>query len=145
LNSGFRLWKKIRINSHNTNTPPKLPQIIKDFLGTISVLVSISEIVSVFIANTGRKKMFMTSTDWEFADADAMTQAGHDMWAQIKSAGAISFKAAQTGDNTARTVIIWPDAATAGAAIENLRAAAASMTDTKVIGSAMGELMVDYE
>ena len=89
--------------------------------------------------------MFMTSTDWEFADADAMTQAGHDMWAQIKSAGAISFKAAQTGDNTARTVIIWPDAATAGAAIENLRAAAASMTDTKVIGSAMGELMVDYE
>jgi hypothetical protein len=31
------------------------------------------------------------------------------------------------------------------AAIDNLRAAAASMTDTKVIGSAMGELMVDYE
>ena len=89
--------------------------------------------------------MFMTSTDWEFADADAMTQAGHDMWTQIKSAGAVSFKAAQTGDNTARTVIIWPDAATAGAAIDNLRAAAASMTDTKVIGSAMGELMVDYE
>ena len=39
--------------------------------------------------------MFMTSTDWEFADAEAMTQAGHDMWAQIKSAGALSFKAAQ--------------------------------------------------
>ena len=89
--------------------------------------------------------MFMTSTDWEFADAKAMTQAGHDMWAQIKSAGSISFKAAQTGDNTARTVIIWPDAATAGAAIDNLRAAAAAMTDIKVISSAMGELMVDYE
>ena len=54
MNSGFRLWKKIRINSHNTNTPPKLPQIIKDFLGTISVLVSISEIVSVFIAASQR-------------------------------------------------------------------------------------------
>jgi hypothetical protein len=26
-----------------------------------------------------------------------------------------------------------------------LRAAAAAMTDTKVIGSAMGELLVDYE
>ena len=89
--------------------------------------------------------MFMTSTDWEFADAEAMTQAGHDMQAQIKSAGALSFKVAQTSDNTARTVIIWPDAATAGAAIDNLRAAAAAMTDTKVIGSAMGELMVDYE
>ncbi len=89
--------------------------------------------------------MFMTSTDWEFSDADAMTQAGHDMWPQIKSAGAISFKAAQTGDNTARTVIIWPCAATAEAAIENLRAAAASMTDTKVNGTAMGELTVDYE
>ena len=89
--------------------------------------------------------MFMTSTDWEFADAKAMTQAGHDMWAQIKTAGAISFKAAQTGNNKARTVIIWPDAATAGAAIDNIRATAAAITDTKVIGSAMGELMVDYE
>ena len=89
--------------------------------------------------------MFMTSTDWEFADAKAMTQAGHDMWAQIKSAGAISFKAAQTGDNTARTVIIWPDAATAGAAIDNLRAAAAAMTDIKAISSTMGELMIDCE
>ena len=89
--------------------------------------------------------MFMTSTDWEFADAEAMTQAGHDMQAQIKSAGALNFKVAQTSDNTALTVIIWPDAATAGAAIDNIRAAAAAMTDTKVIGSAMGELMVDYE
>ena len=89
--------------------------------------------------------MFMTSTDWEFADAKAMTQAGHDMQAQIKSVGAISFKAAQTGDNTARTVIIWPDAATAGAAIDNLRAAAAAMTDIKVISSAMGKLMIDCE
>jgi len=89
--------------------------------------------------------MFMTSTDWEFTDAKAMTQAGHDMWAQIKSAGSISFKAAQTGDNTARTVIIWPDAATAGAAIDNLRASAAAMTDIKVISAAMGELMVDCE
>ena len=88
--------------------------------------------------------MFMTSTEREFADAEAMTQAGHDMWAQIKSAGALSFKAAQTVDNTARTVIIWPDAATAGAAIDNIRAAAAAMTDTRVIASAMGELMVDY-
>jgi len=119
--------------------------IIKEFVGTVSVLVTIYKIASVQLANTGRKEMFLTSTDWEFADADAMTQAGHDMWAQIKSAGAVSFKAAQTGDNTARTVIIWPDAATAGAAIDNLRAAAAAMTDTKVIGSAMGELMVDYE
>ena len=89
--------------------------------------------------------MFMTSTYQEFSDAKAMTQAGHDMWAQIKSAGAISFKAAQTGNNTARTVIIWPDAATAGAAIDNLRAAAAAMTDIKVISSAMGELMIDCE
>ena len=89
--------------------------------------------------------MFLTSTDWEFTDAEAMTQAGHDMWAQIKSAGAVSFKAAQTGDNTAQTVIVWPDAATAQAAIDDLRAAAAAMTDTKVIGSAMGELLVDYK
>ena len=27
--------------------------------------------------------MFMTSTEREFADAEAMTQAGHDMWRKL--------------------------------------------------------------
>ncbi len=88
--------------------------------------------------------MFMTNTDWEFTDAEAMTSVAHYMWPAIKKAGAISFRAAQTGANTARTYILWPDAETAYEAIDELRATTKKMTDTKVTGMAEGFLMVDY-
>ena len=88
--------------------------------------------------------MFMTNTDWEFTDAEAMTSVAHYMWPAIKKAGAISFRAAQTGANTARTYILWPDAETAYEAIDELRATAKKMTDTKVTGMAEGFLMVDF-
>ena len=88
--------------------------------------------------------MFMTNTDWEFTDAEAMTNVAHFMWPAIKKAGAISFRAAQTGANTARTYILWPDAETAYEAIDELRTTAKKMTDTKVTGMAEGFLMVDY-
>ena len=88
--------------------------------------------------------MFITNTDWEFTDAEAMTNVAHYMWPAIKKAGAISFRAAQTGANTARTYILWPDAVTAYEAIDELRATAKKMTATKVTGMAEGFLMVDY-
>jgi len=88
--------------------------------------------------------MFMTNTDWEFTDAETMTNVAHYMWPAIKKAGAISFRAAQTGANTARTYILWPDAETAYEAIHELRATAKKMTDTKVTGMAEGFLMVDF-
>ena len=88
--------------------------------------------------------MFITNTDWEFTDAEAMTSVAHYMWPAIKKAGAISFRAAQTGANTARTYILWPDAETAYEAIDELRATAKKMTDTKVTGMAEGFLMVDF-
>ena len=78
--------------------------------------------------------MFMTNTDWEFTDAEAMTNVAHFMWPAIKKAGA----------NTARTYILWPDAETAYEAIDELRATAKKMTDTKVTGMAEGFLVVDY-
>ena len=56
----------------------------------------------------------------------------------------ISFKAVQTGENTARTMIQWPDAATAQAAVDGLRAAAMEMTDTKVVATAGGETKLDF-
>ena len=41
-------------------------------------------------------------------------------------------------------MIVWPDAATAQAAIDGLRAAAMEMTDTKATGMTAGELMLDF-
>ena len=88
--------------------------------------------------------MFATFTDWEFSDMDAMTATGTAMWPKVRAAGAISFTATSTGPNTARTRIVWPDAATANAAIDGLRAAAMEMTDTKATGMAAGEVMLDF-
>ena len=88
--------------------------------------------------------MFATFTDWEFADMDAMVSTGNAMWPKVQAAGALSFKATATGKNTARTMIVWPDAATAHAAIDSLRAAAMTMTDTKATATTAGVLMLDF-
>lgn len=64
--------------------------------------------------------------------------------AEGTSCRALSFKATATGTNTARTMIVWPDSATAQAAIDGLRAAAMEMTDTKATGMTAGELMLDF-
>ena len=88
--------------------------------------------------------MFATFTDWEFSDIDAMTATDEAMRPKVQAAGALSFKATATGTNTARTMIVWPDSATAQAAIAGLRAAAMEMTDTKATGMTAGELMLDF-
>ena len=88
--------------------------------------------------------MFATFTDWEFADMDAMVSTGTAMWPKVQAAGALSFKATATGANTARTMIVWPDAAIAQAAIDGLLAAAMDMTDTKATATTAGELMLDF-
>jgi hypothetical protein len=73
-----------------------------------------------------------------------MTATGTAMWPKMQAAGAISFTATSTGPNTARTRIVWPDAATANAAIDDLRAAAMEMTDTKATAMAAGEEMLSF-
>ena len=90
------------------------------------------------------REMFATFTDWEFSDMNAMQATGTAMWPKVQAAGAISFKATSTGANTARTMIVWPDAATAQAAIDGLRATAMTMTDTKATAATAGEVMLDF-
>lgn len=82
--------------------------------------------------------MFTTFTDWEFDDISTVEATGSNMWPKMQAVGALSFKAVQTGENTARTMIQWPDAATAQAAVDDLRAAAMEMTDTRVVATAGG-------
>ena len=90
------------------------------------------------------REIFATFTDWEFSDMDAMQVTGTSMWPKMQGAGAISFKATATGAKTARTMVVWSDAATAQAAIDGLRSAAMEMTDTKVVATTAGEVMLDF-
>ena len=89
--------------------------------------------------------MFSTFTDWEFDDISTVEATGSTMWPKMQAVGALSFKAVQTGENTARTMIQWPDAATAQAAVDDLRAAAMDMTDTRVVATAGGETKLDFK
>ena len=88
--------------------------------------------------------MFATFTDWDFSAMNALQATGTAMGPTGQAAGAISFKATSTGANTARTMIMWPDAATVQAAIDGLRATAMTMTDTKATATTAGEVMLDF-
>ena len=87
--------------------------------------------------------MFATFTDWEFEDMDGATDIARGMWPMMQAAGATSFKATQTGENMVRTMLTWPDAETAQAAIERMRATALEKMPGKVISTSAGVLMVD--
>ena len=76
--------------------------------------------------------MFTTFTDWEFDDISTVEATGSNMWPKMQAVGALSFKAVQTGENTARTMIQWPDAATAQAAVDDLRVVATAGGETKL-------------
>jgi|TARA_B100001094_G_C17872767_1_gene642934 hypothetical protein len=89
------------------------------------------------------KKMFATFTDWEFEDINAAQETANQMFPKMRAAGASSFKATKTGENTIRTMTVWPDAATAQAAIEKMRAAALEQVSGKIVATSAGEIMVD--
>ncbi|MDB4017864.1 hypothetical protein N9493_07565 [Amylibacter sp.] len=87
--------------------------------------------------------MFATFTDWEFENMDGAPDTARSMWPMMQAAGATSFKATQTGENTVRTMLTWPDAETAQAAIERMRATALEKMPGKVISTTAGTIMVD--
>ena len=84
--------------------------------------------------------MFVTFNDWEFEDIDGAQETARGMWPMMQVAGATSFKATQTGENTVRTMLTWPDAETAQAAIERIRATALEKMPGKVVGTIMVDL-----
>ena len=81
------------------------------------------------------REMFATFTDWELSDIDAMPAIGMAMWPKVQAADAISFKATSTGANTARTIIVWPDAATAQTI---------AIFDTKAKATTASEVLLDF-
>ena len=85
--------------------------------------------------------MFVTNTDWEFVDVASVTSGGEQIWPVMKAAGATSFTAIQTSENSGRTMVVWPDAASAQAALDDVRAKAMELADMKMVGSAAGNLI----
>tara|TARA_B100000787_G_C16125155_1_gene264626 strand:+ start:519 stop:788 length:270 start_codon:yes stop_codon:yes gene_type:complete len=88
--------------------------------------------------------MFATFTDWEFDNINDAQKTANGMWPMMQAAGATRFTATQTGENTVRTMLVWPDAETAQAAIERMRATALEKMSGKVIDTSAGTLMIDF-
>ena len=60
------------------------------------------------------------------------------------AADSVSFNVKVTDENTGRTMIVWPDAATKHLAINDLRALVMEMMDTKALATTAGEVMLDF-
>mgnify|MGYP001235958843 CR=1 FL=1 len=87
--------------------------------------------------------MFVTFTEWEFDNIDAAQATARSSWPTMQAAGATNFKATQIGENTVRSMTLWPDSATAHAAIDKLRAAVLEQMSGKVTGTSSGNLILD--
>ena len=96
--------------------------------------------------------MYATSADWSF---DSMpdrfrikTQYGfqstsNDFPAEIKGMGALSFFYVQTSATTARSMTVWPDKATAQAALSRIREEFASESGQTIVSVCEGEVLVN--
>ena len=87
--------------------------------------------------------MYVTFTDWHMDNPEDGVETANAMWPQMQEAGATAFYGVKTGDQEARTMTIWPDQATAQAAIGRLRESGAQMAGSRVIGSAMGSALFE--
>ena len=87
--------------------------------------------------------MFVTFTDWSMNNPEDGVETANAMWPQMQQVGATAFYGVKTGDQEVRTMTVWPDEATAQAAIGRLRRAGAQMAGSEVAGSAMGVVLFE--
>ena len=91
--------------------------------------------------------MYATVTDWETeapATPESFCEQVKVAFQDFKSVGAINLRFIKTGDNTARTMTIWPDEETASFAIEAIETVGSSLTGVKFIASAKGPVLGDF-
>lgn len=91
--------------------------------------------------------MYATVTDWETeapTTPESFCEQVELAFQDFKSVGATNLRFVKTGDNTARTMTIWPDEETASFAIEAIEAVGSSLAGVKFIASAKGLVLGDF-
>ena len=91
--------------------------------------------------------MFATVTDWETevpATPESFCEQVKIAFQDFKSVGATNLRFIKTGDNTARTMTLWPDEETASFAIEAIAAVGSSLTGVKFVASTKGPVLGDF-
>lgn len=86
--------------------------------------------------------MYATSADWSFDSLpEGFQSKTNDFTSEIKGMGALSFFYVQTSPTTARSMTIWPDKATAHAALSRIREGAAAETGTTIDSVCEGDVL----
>mgnify|MGYP004028883085 FL=1 len=91
--------------------------------------------------------MYATVTDWETeapTTPESFCEQVEVAFQDFKGVGATSLRFVKTGDNTARTMTMWPDEETASFAIEAIEAVGSSLAGVKFVASAKGLVLGDF-
>ena len=96
--------------------------------------------------------MYATSADWSFDSMPdrfriktpyGFQSTSNDFPAEIKGMGALSFFYVQTSATTAPSMTVWPDKATAQAALSRIREGVASKTGQTIVSVCEGEVLAN--
>ena len=91
--------------------------------------------------------MYATITDWQVEvpeTPESFCENVKTFFEDFKNIGAINLRFVKTGENTARTMTLWPDEETASYAIEAIEAFANSITGVKFTASKKGPVLGDF-
>ena len=97
--------------------------------------------------------MYATSADWSFDSMPdrfriktpyGFQSTSNDFPAEIKGMGALSFFYVQTSATTARSMTVWPDKATAQAALSRISEEFASKAGQTNVSVCEGEVLVNF-
>lgn len=84
--------------------------------------------------------MYATSADWKVNDGTWSTDQEKTMTTKMKSLGALHWFFIHTGDDTGRSVVVWPDKETAHAGLTTVRDEAAAEIGNTITATCEGEV-----
>ena len=86
--------------------------------------------------------MYATSADWSFDKLPSnFGDKNSEFTDELKGMGALNFFWVQTSDSSGRSITIWPDQATAQAALYRIREGASADTGMKIASVCEGNVI----
>jgi len=82
--------------------------------------------------------MYATSADWKMNNSSWSSEQETEMTNKMKNLGALHWFFIHTGDDTGRSVVIWPDKETAHSALTEIRENAAKEIGNTITATCEG-------
>ena len=90
----------------------------------------------------GERALYATSADWSFQKLPSnFGDKNSEFTDELKGMGALNFYWVQTSNSSGRSITIWPDQATAQAALYRIREGASADTGMKIASVCEGNVI----